>query len=450
LIRTLPFAAVVLAALVLAASPSDAADMRFIRDAEIEADLKALSTPIFDRAGLSPDTVKFVLVENTTLNAFVAGGQNIFLHTGLILDTDTPAELQGVIAHETGHISAGHLFRSQAAMEDAGLQVMLANILGIAAAIGTRTSGVGMAISSAGQTYAMRTALRHSRIQETAADEAGLRFLKESGIATNGFLSFMEKLSSQYILPESQQSEYVRTHPLTEDRVDFLRHEIENDKQREAPAAWVDMHARIKAKLLGYLNPDRALQDRGTGIASRYGHAIAYYRQARIDKALGVLETLLTDEPQNPYFHELRGQILFESGKIPEAISSYRKAVKWAPQSGLIRAAYGHALVEEGDMDSAIAELTKALQSEPRMSESQHLLAIAYGRKGDEGQSRLHLAEEALLQGKKDVARLEAQRALKSLPQRSAGRLRAQDILDTVAQKDGKKGEKDKNGENGD
>ncbi len=421
--------------------PSFADGMKIIRDEEIEQTLKTYGKPVFDQAGLSVQTVNFILLEETELNAFVAGGQNIFMNSGLLLKTDSAAEVAGVIAHETGHISGGHLFRAKEAVDNLSFQAMLANILGLAAAVGAKSSDVGIAISSAGQSMALRTILRHTRIQETSADQAGVRFMQDAGLPVDGFLTFMQKLEAQELLPESEQSAYVRTHPLTRDRVDFLRNMVQKSTHNPSPAGWEELHQRMKAKLEGYLYPDRALVKKDASANTRYGQAIAWYRKNKSDKAITLIEGLLKEEPKNPYFHELKAQIYFEQGKIAQSLPPYAQAVEYAPKSGLIRAAYGHALLESGKISDAILQFQRSLQTEPRSSRTHRLLGIAYGKQGKEGLSRLHLAEEALLTNKLDFAEKEANLALAHLPEKSPSRLRAKDILDQVARK--KKEKKD-------
>lgn len=416
--------------------------MTLIRDQEIEDTLRLMSRPIFQQAGLSPQNVRFILIQNDALNAFVAGGQNIFVHTGLILETETPDELVGVIAHETGHIAGGHLFRTREALEDATMQALLAQVIGLAAALGARSGDAAMASAAAGQTFAQRTLMRHSRVQESSADQAGLRYLQDSGLPVEGLARFMEKLASQELLPESQQTEYVRTHPLTRDRIEFLQDAI--SKQRRAgtvPAVWLDKHARMKAKLYGYLYPERAVRETGTDIPTRYSRAIALYRRAQTKDALAELDSLLAAEPKNPWFYELKGQILFEGGKIDEAIPVMARAAEYAPDSGLIRIAYAHALLEsptdkQSRSQQAVRELQRALRTEPQSIIAQRLLATAYGRMGNEGMSRLHLAEQAALRGQREQAQREATLAQKHLPEKSAAWLRAQDILDLIGKKD--------------
>lgn len=424
---------------------AEAASLSVIRDEEIEHTLGVFARPIFEEAGLSPENVTFILVQNEDLNAFVAGGQNIFVNTGLILQTSGPEELFGVIAHETGHISSGHLFRTQEAIEDLTIQTMLANIIGLAAAAGARSGEAGVAIGSAGSAIAMRMMLRHSRVQESAADQAGVRFLTGAQLPLSGFLSFMEKLSSQELLPESQQSEYVRTHPLTRDRVDFLENAIrEKNDKGVTPPEWTKLHARMKAKLEGYLLPDRALQKTGSDPDTQYARAIATYRKGKSKEAVALLDPLIRAEPENAYFHELKGQILLEDGSADEALAPYTQAVKYAPKSGLIRASFGHALMETVSLHpenrkKAIDQLQRALTLEPRIASTHRLLAIGYGGEGQEGLSRLHLAEEALLRNQLPIAKKEARLAKSLLPANTAGNLRANDILDVIRKREKEK-----------
>lgn len=422
------------------------ADMRFIRDQETEDALHLFARPIFQQAGLTPSSVRFILVGDDTLNAFVAGGQNMFFHTGLLLETSDIAELLGVIAHETGHIASGHLFRTQTAMDDISMQSMLISILGLAAAIGARSGDAAGAAMTAGSTFAQRSFLKHSRVQESAADQAGVRYLKDAHLPLDGFLSFMGKLSAQELLPESQQSEYVRTHPLTRDRIDFLQTAVNQQRRKDpVPPEWIETHKRIRAKLFGYLFPERAVNDKGTDIASRYGRTIALYRRGRTAEALAETDRLIALEKNNPWFHELKGQILFENGQVAESVAPYKTAVTHAPHSGMIRAAYAHALMESSRNDDkaalqeAVSQLKASLRTEPYQARTHRLLATAYGRLGQDGMSHLHLAEEAFIRGNYAFARREIILAQKSLPKNSPAWLRADDIQAEIRKKEQKK-----------
>lgn len=417
--------------------------MQVIRDAEIETDLKIMCTPVFQQAGVSPDVVKFVIVQSPDLNAFVAGGQNIFLYTALLLKTQNPEELVGVVAHETGHIALGHLFRAQAQVDNLSFQAILADVLGIAAGIATRNGAAGMAIAGAGQGMAINNMLSHSRTQEASADQAGTRFLSGADLPATGFLSFMGKLKDQELLPETAQSEYVRTHPLTQDRINFLQNVVDarakEGRPGSVPPAWRGLHSRMKAKLLGYLEPDRALQDRGDTPDAKYARAIAWYRKGRTDRALPELESVLEAEPDNPYLYELKAQILFEAGRGGESLAPYARAVGLAPKAGLIRVAYGHALLEAGQLPEAVKQLELSLAAEPHSSETHYFLALAYGKEGKEGLSRLHLAERYAMENRMDLAKREAHLAVKALPPHSPALLQAQDLLALAdRKKDGK------------
>ncbi|HYD19441.1 MAG TPA: M48 family metalloprotease [Patescibacteria group bacterium] len=433
------FIALALLALVFTAAPAQGAGLGVIRDEETEQTLRIFSKPVFDQAGLSANAVRFILIDRNELNAFVAGGQNIFVFTGLILRTQDPGELFGVIAHETGHIANGDLIRMRAEVEDMSFQVMAATLLGIAVGAASGSAQAGAAVISAAGSVGQRALLRHSRVQETAADQSAVAYLKGARLPIGGLASFMRKLEDQELLPESQQAEYVRTHPLTRDRVAYLEAAAKQFNGDAMPPQWAELHARMVAKLKGYLFPDQALQDKGNSVAARYGRAIALYRKGKIEEALALLEPLIKAEPQNPYFYEAKGQMLFERGRMEESLAPYAKAVQLAPRSGLIRSAYGHALLESGSdpkrYTAAIAQFQLALQTEPKDIKTHHFLAISYGKQGQEGMSRLHLAEEQLLRGKMDYAIREAQLAQASLPKNSASWLRASDILDAAKRK---------------
>lgn len=410
-----------------------------IRDDEIERALKKLASPVFDQAGLRPSDVQLVIIGSPAINAFVAGGMNMFLFTGLILETENPEELIGVMAHETGHISGGHLVRTREAMENASIQAIVATVLGIAAAVGTGQTEAAAAISSGGQNVAMRSFLSHSRAQEASADQAAVRFLEQAGVSGKGMLSFFEKLQSQELAPASQQAAYVRTHPLTRDRIQLVENSVNTSRAADkklSPDIYED-YARMRAKLMGFISPQRVsyeFEDSDHSVAADYARAIASYKLENVDDALKKIDALIGREPENPYFHELKGQILLEYGRIDEAAASYRKSVGLLPDSGLLRIALAHALIEGGFNDQkklkeAIDLLQKARQAEPRSSQLHRLLATAYGRTGQEGMARLSLAEEALLQRDIPTAKRQAEAATAMLKQGTPGWLRAQDIL---------------------
>ncbi len=442
------FLCLLLAAAVFSAVAARAqgSDMVLIRDAEIENTLKGWLSPLLAAAGMDKDHVNIVLVQSDQINAFVAGGENIFLFTGLIDKTKNPGELIGVMAHELGHIAGGHLIAGRQAMERASYEAILGTVLGMGAAL-AGGGGASQAIMSGSHSLATRGLLTHSRVQESSADQAALRFFNGAQISPSGFVSFFETMESQDLLPADQQSEYMRTHPLTRERLDAAEAGLAQSpyKDKPFPAEWTEQHARMKAKLLGFINPGQVswtYADSDKSIAADYARAIAAYRDNRVDDALKRIDALIAQEPGNPYFQELKGQALVDFGRVSEAIAPYKKAVAALPESGLIRADLGHALLESGDNEknirAAVTELERALQDEPRLSRIYRLLATAYGRLGEENMAKINLAEEAVLQRRYDYARGQAEGVLHNAAAGSREALRARDIISYIESRPGK------------
>ncbi len=464
----------------LAAAPAPAlaqgagnGGMLVIRDAEIEKILKGWAAPLIRAAGMDESAVRIILIESPDVNAFVAGGPNIFIHTGLLIKTDNPGEVVGVIAHELGHIAGGHLIRSRAAMRDASWEAMAGTLLGLGAALATGKGEAAGAIAMGGQSMALRNLLAHSRIQESSADQAALKFMQRAGDNPSGLVSFLEKLGTTDSATQTSDVEYVRTHPLTTNRIDALRGGVaaSPDKAKPWPAAWTGQHARMKAKLVGFLLPQQVdwyFSGKDSSIAAAYARTIADWRQSRVEKAMDGINALLKKEPDNPYFHELKGQMLLESGRVRDAAESYRAAVKLSPDAALIRIDLGRALIALADspgkesadalLGEAIASLTRAGRTETRSALVHRLLATAYGKQGKEPQAKLHLAEEALLQRRTSDARRLAQEAQRGLPSGSPDAQTARDILfaldraksESDSKKDPDGGDGERDGQDGD
>ncbi len=411
-----------------------------IRDAETENTIRAYSAPLFQAAGLNPDDVRIHLVNDRSLNAFVAGGQRLFINTGLILQTRTPAQLIGVIAHETGHISGGHLSKIEGEMAKASAQQILALILGAGAAVAGR-GDAGAAVMMGGSGVAMRGFLSFSRTQESAADAAALQVLDDTQQSAQGLLEFMQVLEKQEPLSADRQDPYLRTHPLSRERVEVLRRHVAASPHTARPSAaeFDRMHRRMRAKLYAFLNPLghtlRQYPDKDQSLEARYARAIAYYREPRLDKAVEIVDGLISEHPDDPYFHELKGQMLFENGRVAQAVGPYRTAARLLPGSGLLKADLARVLIESNDnsqLDEAVLNLRAALQEDATQPFYWRQLAIAHGRRDERAESSLALAEEAILLNRKEEARFHAGRAEQLLPRGSPGWLKAQDILEAA------------------
>lgn len=437
-VRRLAVAA--LALFTIMPTSADARKISFLRDAEIENTIRAYATPLFLSAGLDPSAINIFIVNDNTLNAFVAGGQKLFLNSGLLMKSQSPGEIIGVIAHETGHIAGGHLSQVREAMSDSSARSLLMALLGGVAILGGR-GDVGGAIIAGGQQTGVRSFLKYSRTQEGAADAAAMRFLDATGQSAVGMLGFFDLLVDQELLSASRQDPYYRSHPLTRQRMDALKAHIARSEHSNKPQnpEFNLMYGRMVAKLKAFLEPPartlRAYKDNPDSLDSRYARAIAYYRRPDLDKALPLIDGLISDYPGDPYFNELKGQMLFENGRIGESMPYYEKAVLLKPDSGLLRRGLAQIQIELGDrsyLQPAIDNLMVAIAQDRTDGFSWNQLAIAYGRLGKIGKSSLALAEVSLLRGKPKEAKYHAAKAEKLFAKGTPEWLQAQDILSSI------------------
>jgi predicted Zn-dependent protease len=405
-----------------------------IRDAEVEATIHQIADPIFGTARLDRESIDLYIISDEKLNAFVAGGQNLFLNTGLIMRTETPDQLAGVIAHETGHIAGGHLSRSLEAQSSAGASTLVGALLGAAAAVAGAPQ-LGTAILAGGMTVGQSNYLKFSRNQEQAADQAAASYLRALRMSPEGLLEFFEILDSQNLRLNSGGNPYMRTHPLTRDRISILEREVATSSYRDARPSpdLVAAHARTVAKLDAFLSPPAQVlrQRRSDSLPDRYARAIAHYRIPDLDQALALVDALIREHPDDPYFPELKGQMLFENGRIPESVPPYRQAVRNRPDSALLRLGLARALIEQGresDLDEAAALLQEVVRIEPGNAGAWRFLGIAEGRRGHEGPAAVALAEQAVLLRNREDAELYIRRAQQHVAPDDPSWYRLQDL----------------------
>ena len=412
--------------------------LSIIRDTEIENILKKWLEPLKKANNMQGNKINLILVESNQLNAFVAGGANIFFYTGLIQKTKNPEELIGVMAHEMGHIAGGHLISMGTLAERTSYETILGMVVGIGAAILTGDGRAAQAVSGTISGIAQTRFLKHTRTNESAADQAAITALDKAGISSEGLISFLKILESEEYLPASKQSEYVRTHPLTSNRIQALKRRTDTSPNtgKKLPAQWYEDHKRMNAKLLSYLTPTQVAwfySDHDTSIPARYARAIAAYKQNNVEHALNSIDELLKSEPNNPYFHELKGQMLVEFGHVRKAVSYYKTALKYLPNAGLIHIAYAHALIEsnptQAQLKEAINHLQIAAQTEKRSHRIHRLSAIAHGKLGHDIEAKIHLAEEAVLQRRLPYAKQLATYSKDKSKPNSSNWIKAQDIL---------------------
>jgi len=416
--------------------------LSLIRDAEIESTIRTFITPIWRVAGLDPEAVAIMIVQDNSLNAFVAGGQRIFINTGLLMRTESPNQLIGVLAHETGHIAGGHLARQQEELRNLSTMQILETLLGGAAAVGGGIAGGGVGRggltgpSGAGVPGSLLAFLRYSQTQEAAADQAAITFLERAHQSPRGAAEFLRILEHQERLSLGRPSPYLITHPLTPDRIATFDDAVARSPYANTPDSpqFIEMHKRMIAKLMGFVAPDAALARYAEGdhaVPARYARAIALYRKGNLGSALLTLDGLLKEHPNDPYFHELRGQILFENGRAAEAVPSYRRATQLLPGVGIIKIDFARALVETNKPDAdreAVRNLDMAAQTEPDNFDLWRLEAAAYSRMGNEGMTSLARAEMSVIRGQRAEAQAHAAAAIRQLPAGTPAWQRAQDI----------------------
>ena len=433
---------VVVGLLSIESAASASGRMVQIYDTEIENIIRVYAKPVFRAAGIAPGTVRIHLVLSNVPNAFVSGGRHMFLTTGLLRAAEHPGQVIGVLAHETGHIAGGHLARLDSMMRDAAAPAMLTTALAVTLGVLAGSADAAIAAVGAGATAVNRRLLSFTRAQEQAADRAAVSYLEKSGQSARGLYEFLGHLDDQQalILSRSDQERlgYNVTHPLTRDRIAYLRDHVERSKysDRAISPALRRMHARMIAKLDGFVDPPaRTLakykaSDRR--LPARYARAIALYRKTDTENALRATAELIAEHPEDPYFHELMGQILFESGRIAEAVPRYERAVELAPDAPLLRVGLAHAQIELGREDligPALRHLKVAMREEDTGVLVWRLAATAYGRSGRPGLSALASAEYALRTGQRGDAVHMAERAKRLLKEGTPGRLRAEDLI---------------------
>ncbi|WP_395022860.1 M48 family metalloprotease [Dongia sp.] len=443
-IGSLALAAVALLAASLPAAAQGGAPL--IRDAEIEATIRAYAEPVFKVAGLDAAAIKVHLVNSNQINAFVTPGMNMYINTGLLIRADTPNQVIGVIAHETGHISGGHLVRIQDELHNAMIENIVAMLAGIAAGVATGNAGVGAGTAMLGQQMALRNILKYSRTQESSADQAGMSFLDKTHQSARGMLEFFQKLDSQILLNTSSQDPYLQTHPLTRDRIDSVQQHVDHSPYSDVkdPPALVELHQRMLAKLKGYLWPlDQvmlAYPKTDTSQPARYARSIAFFRVSRVKDSMTLLDSLIQESPEDPFFIEQKGWFLFQSGNLREALPLLHRAVELRPGEALLRQELGQVELETEDpryVKLAIANLEFAAGMQSNDPDVWRLLAIAYGRDGQIPMSQLSQAKQFMAANNRKEARMQAKRALKSLPTGSPGWIQANDIISATGGPDG-------------
>ena len=436
------FVRLLMLALVLvfsAAQPAAAQEQeqqaQVLRDTETELLFQDASKPMIQAAGMDPKNVKVVLLNDPEINAFVATGQTIYLQSGLIFAADNVNQVQGVIAHELGHVQGGHSIRMYQGVKQAtGISIATLILGALAMAV---SPDAGMGILAAGQQVAMGSLFSFTRTQEASADQAAVKYLHGAGVSGKGLIDFFGKLENQeYRIGVYAKDSYDRTHPLSSERIQALQQNFRADAAWNKPSdpALEASFQRVKAKLYGYLNPRQAVIKYAESDQSAPGHyarAYAYHLSGYPEKAESEADALVASAPNDPFFLELKGQILLEGGKPKDAIPVLREARQRSGDAPMIAAMLGHALVATEDpknFGEAKQVLKGAVNRDNQDPFAWYQLGVIYDREGDEARAALATAERNNLQDNPRQALASAELAMRGIPANTADWLRAQDI----------------------
>lgn len=416
-----------------------------VRDAEIEALVRDYARPIFKAAGLSRSGIDIILVNDSRFNAFVAG-RRMFVNTGALMIAETPNEIIGVFAHEAGHLAGGHQDRLRQQLKRAQTMAIVATLLGVGAtAAGAATNssalaGVGGGIAAGGTEAALRGLLSYRRSEEATADQSALVYLRKTKQSPRGMIRTFERFASALSLSGSRTDPYKLSHPLPRERIANL-----STRAKQSPyydkvdsASLQQRHNMARAKIAAFTQGPSAVArmfaKNRSSLAAKYGDAITTYLYGNPAAALKKVDALVKASPKNPYFHELRGDVLIKANRADAAAKAYAKATRLDPhRTGLLQAGYGHALVASGkqaNMKKAVGVLKKAITADRENPASYHLLAQAQGRLGDVAAAELATAEGHFYSGKFQEAKIFATRAQMKMKRGSPGWLRAADIIE--------------------
>ena len=404
-----------------------------LRDADIEYGLSQIAKPVLTAAGLSPSRVKILVVNESTLNAFVVSNDVIFVHYGLINRMTSAAMLQAVIAHEAAHITNGHIARRMnnyaSSRTAAGIGLALA---GVAAATGNAQAAAGLAVGL--QSSALARFFKHTQAEEASADQSGIRYLQSAGVDPQGMADVLALFNGQDLLSESRQDPYLRSHPLSRDRLRAVEAYVAAYGTDTAPDATADYwFSRVNGKLSAYTRAPTwtlgPMKETPYPDVRYLREAIAEHRQSRTKQALKAIDAAIAMRPDDPFYHDQRGQILLETRNFGAAVAAYGRAVQLAPNDALILSGYGGALLAVGNIKDAKQVLEKARGIDFRDGSMLRDLSVAYAKSGEQGMAALVTAERYALSGRMEDAGIHAKRALGLLPNGSGPWQRAQDVL---------------------
>ena len=426
---------------VLAFMSGNAQALSLISDEETEIFLQNIAAPIFKAAGLPYNRNKVFIVDDNTLNAFVSDGNYLFINTGTIVTADDAEELSGVIAHETGHITGGHIITQKIKAQEMQKVSLASMILAGGAAAASGDGNVAMAVALGSQTSMMTNYFRYRTEQERSADESAVTFLKKTQQSPNGLYSIKKKINKNNEMSGVEETPYFRTHPMNQERLKFLEKAV-----KESPytpnKAYDEEFARVKAKIFAFLSePQETFKKyplQNTSIAAQYAQTIAFYKLLNMEQAIALIDKLIAKEPNNPFFYELKAQMHMETGNIAEAKAEYQQALKLLPSSASLQISLAQVTLEtqptKNELQKIITILNKANVMQPSPL-AWMLLSRAYGMLENQAYATYAAAEYSSAIGEYKIALKQLKIAKEFAKNNSALKLKISDLENRINSK---------------
>lgn len=385
----------------------------------------------FKAAGLNPQNAQLILVNDPSINAFVAGGQTIFVHTGLITNAKNVDDFVFVISHEIGHIVGGHVVRGYQEYQRLQKASLITTVLGGLVALASGRPDAGIAVMMGGNTSALGLFTAYRQTEESTADRTAVDIMKKTGYSLLGFNNVMKTIMSYERISDAGETPYFRTHPLTQQRLNDMSYFLANSTPLHDDLAF----NLVKAKLIAFLYPPKQTNSlyQDESLPAQYARAIALYRSNKVMDSLKAIEQLIKNNPENPYFHELKGQILFETGQIQPSIEAYQNALHYLPDSLLINLSYANVLLESAkpnEIDQALSALLTVTHQDAEIPAAWQLLGRAYDLQGERDLANYAMAEFYMSTNQISEAKRMAKKAIKGLEKDTVSYQRTKDIIE--------------------
>ena len=406
-----------------------------INDTETEKLLSELIQPLASAAKIPDGRLKIHIVDDDDFNAFVSGGEDVYVYTGLLKQIKTPNALQAVIAHEMGHMLGGHTAQMADRLSAEMKRTMLIQALGVGLMVAGGNPSLGAGVLAGSSGIAQQSMLAFTRDEERIADNMGVNLMIDAGQNPNGFVTVFEQMHDLTGALESKINPNRINHPLTNERLNNVKSQIKQSDIKNTHTAQPDEYEMVRAKLIGYLDNSKSVLAKypyaDKSSPALYARAIANMRSGNLDGAKMGVQTLISRMPNNPYMYELMGDIEYQFGHYDDSVLAYEQALKLTKNAPQIQTALALVLTErKKPNDNARAiELCKAsLLSEPTAF-TYWVLARAYGDK-DNGRSAWAMAEYYHMNQKEDDAKKYAKIAQKHLKKTDPEYIKAGELVD--------------------